>query len=204
MIVGAHYDSTDDGKGADDNSSGVAVMLEVAEQVKNILTPYTIRFIGFGSEEIDLNGSRYYVDQMSETDKQNTVGMVNLDSLIAGDVTYVYGDAGSTRSIRDWILKTAGANFQLETRPVKDLADYRPFQTAGIPFAYFEATNWALGKKDGYTQVNLQLGKQGEIWHTQYDKLDYIESTFPGRIDQHLNEFVTLVYDIMTQYKVQK
>ena len=214
IIVGAHYDSTDDGKGADDNASGVAVMLEVAEQVKNILTPYTIRFVGFGSEEIDLNGSRFYVDQMSETDKQNTIGMLNLDSLIAGDVTYVYGDAGSTRSIRDWILKTAGANFQLETRPVKDLdspdgtpcdcADYRPFQTAGIPFAYFEATNWALGKKDGYTQVNLQLGKRGEIWHTEYDKLDYIESTFPGRIDQHLSEFVTLVYDIMTQYKVQK
>ncbi|MDE3089102.1 MAG: M20/M25/M40 family metallo-hydrolase [Chloroflexota bacterium] len=214
IIVGAHYDSTDDGKGADDNASGVAVMLETAEKVKNIQTPYTIRFIAFGSEEIDLNGSRYYVDQLSETDKQNTVGMINLDSLIAGDITYVYGDAGSARSIRDWILKTAGASFQLETRPVKDLdapdgtpcdcADYGPFQAAGIPFAYFEATNWNLGKKDGYTQVNLQLGKRGEIWHTEYDNLGYIESTFPGRIDQHLNQFVALLYDMLTQFKVPR
>jgi alkaline phosphatase isozyme conversion protein len=189
-------------------------MLETAEKIKNIQTPYTIRFIAFGSEEIDLNGSRYYVDQMSGTDKQNTIGMINLDSLTAGDIAYVYGDAGSARSIRDWILKTAGASFQLQTRPVKDLdasdgtpcdcADYGPFQAAGIPFAYFEATNWNLGKQDGYTQVNLQFGKRGEIWHTEYDNLAYIESTFPGRIDQHLSQFVTLVYDILTQFEIPK
>ncbi len=59
LIVGAHYDSTGDGKGADDNASGVAVMLEVAEKVKDIATPYTIRFIAFGAEEIDLNGARF-------------------------------------------------------------------------------------------------------------------------------------------------
>ncbi len=212
IIVGAHYDSTDDGKGADDNASGVAVMLEVAEKVKDLPTPYTVRFIAFGSEEVDLNGSHFYVDQMNGTDRQNTIGMINLDSLTAGDIAYVYGDAGSARSIRDWILKTTGANFPLETRDVKDLdesdgtpcdcADYGSFQAAGIPFAYFEATNWNLGKKDGYTQVNLQLGKRGEIWHTQYDNLGYIDSTFPGRIDQHLNLFITLVYNTLTQFKV--
>ena len=212
IIVGAHYDSTGDGKGADDNASGVAVMLEAAEKVKDIPTPYTIRFIAFGSEEIDLNGSRFYVDQMSGTDKQNTIGMINLDGLIAGDIAYVYGDAGSARSIRDWVLRTAGANFPLETRDVKELdwpdgtpcdcADYGPFQAAGISFAYFEATNWNLGRKDGDTQVNLQFGKRGEIRHTEYDNLGYIGATFPGRIDQRLNLFVTLLYDTLTQFKV--
>lgn len=212
IIVGAHYDSTDDGKGADDNASGVAVMLEVAEKVKDIPTPYTIRFVAFGSEEIDLDGSHFYVDQMSGADQQNTIGMINLDGLIAGDIAYVYGDAGSARSIRDWMLKTAGANFPLETRDVKELddpdgtpcdcADYGPFQAAGIPFAFFEATNWNLGKKDGETQVSLQFGKRGVIRHTQYDNLGYIDATFPGRIDQRLNLFVTLLYDTLTQFKV--
>ena len=60
IIVGAHYDSGKEGDGVDDNASGVAVMLEVAERVANLQTPYTIRFIAFGSEENDLDGSYYY------------------------------------------------------------------------------------------------------------------------------------------------
>ncbi len=57
IIIGAHYDSADEGTGADDNASGVAVMLETAELVANLQTPYTIRFIAFGSEENGLDGS---------------------------------------------------------------------------------------------------------------------------------------------------
>ncbi len=148
---------------------------------------------------------------MSRTDRQNTIGMINLDSLTAGDIAYVYGDAGSARSIRDWILKIASARFPLATRDAKDLdepdgtpcdcADYGPFQAAGIPFAYFEATNWNLGKRDGYTQVDLQFGQRGEIWHTKFDTLTYIDATFPGRIDQHLQLFITLLYETLTQFK---
>lgn len=211
LIVGAHYDSTGDGKCADDNASGVAVMLEVAEKVKDVATPYTIRFIAFGAEEIDLNGARFYVEQMSRTDKQNIIGMINLDSLIAGEIAYVYGDAGSPRSIRNWILKIASARFPLATRDARDLdepdgtpcdcADYGPFQAVGIPFAYFEATNWNLGKRDGYIQVDLQFGQRGEIWHTKFDTLAYIDATFPGRIDQHLQLFITLLYETLTQFK---
>jgi hypothetical protein len=44
IIVGAHYDSVSVGKGADDNASGVAVILEVARRIKDQQTPYTIRF----------------------------------------------------------------------------------------------------------------------------------------------------------------
>ncbi len=210
IIVGAHYDSTGDGQGADDNASGVAVMLQVAESLQSIQTPYTIRFIAFGAEEEDLDGSRYYVRQMSKADIQNTVGMINLDSLTAGDIAYVYGDAGAG-SMRDWILKMArDASLGLETKAASELdapdgtpcdcADYGPFQDAGIPFVYFEATNWNLGEKDGMTQVAKHLGQRGKIWHTRYDTLDYLDSTFPGRVDQHLNLFVTLLYNTLTQF----
>jgi alkaline phosphatase isozyme conversion protein len=210
IIVGAHYDSGDEGEGADDNASGVAVMLEVAEKIKDVETPYTIRFIAFGAEENDLDGSRYYVDQMSASEIQNTVGMINLDSLIAGDIAYVYGDAGAG-SLRDWILAQArGAGFDLEARTAQELdnldgtpcdcADYGPFQAAGIPFAYFEATNWNLGEEDGYTQVDPAFGEEGVIRHTGYDTVSDIDSLFPGRIEHHLNLFVTLLHDTLTQF----
>ncbi|MGE5777245.1 MAG: M20/M25/M40 family metallo-hydrolase, partial [Chloroflexota bacterium] len=59
IIVGAHYDSVKTGRGADDNASGVAVILEVAERLRGKETPYTIRFVLFGAEELGLLGSKY-------------------------------------------------------------------------------------------------------------------------------------------------
>lgn len=208
IIVGAHYDSGDEGMGVDDNASGVAVMLEVAELIANKQTPYTIRFITFGSEENDLDGSYYYVDRMKAEDVENTLAMVNLDSLAAGDVTYVYSAEGDQSFLRDWVLDWAGENdVPIQTILNVDLtwdgepcADYAAFDERGIAFAYFEATNWDAGTKDGWTQVDPQYGEEGLIWHTQYDNIGYLEGTFPGRIDEHLNIFVSALYAICTEF----
>jgi alkaline phosphatase isozyme conversion protein len=212
IIVGAHYDSVPVGKGADDNASGVAVMLEAAEMVKDMPTPYTIRLVAFGAEEVGLYGSSYYVKKMSAADIQNTIGMINLDSLTAGDTANVYGNASPEGSLRNWFLAYAKSQgLDLQTQPVENLdnpdgspcncADYSAFQKAGIPFAYFEATDWTLGNHDGWTQVDPKYGQNGEIWNTKYDYLDYINQNFPGRVEQHLNLFVRLLYGALTQYR---
>ncbi len=208
IIVGAHYDSVDLGRGVDDNASGVGVMLEVAELVFSLETPYTIRFIAFGSEENDLDGSYYFVDQLSPAELKNIIAMVNLDSLVAGDVAYVYSDEGPNAFLRDWVLNwSADYNFPLKTIRNVDLsddgwptADYGPFQEEGIAFAYFEATNWALGDRDGYTQVDPNYGEDGHIWHTKYDNSNYLEKTFPGRISMRLAGFSAALYAICTEF----
>lgn len=212
IVVGAHYDSAYEKgtQGADDNASGVAVMLEVAGKVQGIETPYSILFVAFGAEEYDLNGSRYFVDNLSKAERQNIAGMFNLDSLIAGDKTYIYGNHGPG-TMRDWVLEDAASlGFALEGKTAQDMnnedgslcecADYDPFEKAGIPFAYFEATNWELSP-DAMIQVNPQFGKRGEIRHTKFDMIDYIDATFPGRIDHHLNLFVTLLFHLLTRYQ---
>jgi alkaline phosphatase isozyme conversion protein len=213
IIVGAHYDSVRVGTGADDNASGVGVLLEVAERIKDIPTPYTIRFILFGAEEIGLEGSRYYASQMKEEDVRNTIAMINLDSLIAGDISYVYGDEGDKGVIRDWALEYAkGHNLDLQTQPgsnpeypagtTGDFSDHAPFKALGIPYTYFESTNWSLGDMDGYTQVSPEFGVNGEIWHTQYDTREYIDTTFPGRVQERVNLFVIVLQGILTEYQV--
>jgi len=209
--VGAHYDSVDIGKGADDNASGVAVILEMAKYLKNIETPYTIRFIAFGAEENGLNGSKYYVETMSEADKSDTLLMINLDSLIAGDNMYVYGDYANGGLVRDYVLKSGrllnlkigtnmGENPEYPLGTTGDWGDHAPFANAGIPFINFEATNWLLGDGDGYTQVDPKYGVDGAVWHTQYDTLQYIDETFPGRVDEHLYAFVTLLNKVLMEY----
>jgi alkaline phosphatase isozyme conversion protein len=211
IIVGAHYDSVGDaGRGADDNASGVSVLLEVAEKIRSLDTPYTIRFITFGCEEVDLNGSSAYVGQMSRAEIDNTLAMINLDSVSAGDNTYFYSDEGQKARVRDWALAWAAKHgFDLQTIKNVDLndedgygtSDHFAFQHVGILFGYFEATNWTLGDHDGYTQVDPKFGEAGEIWHTQFDTLDYLDKTFPGRVDAHLNSFVSVLQAILTEYQ---
>ncbi len=211
IVVGAHYDSGDEGLGADDNASGVAVLLEVAEWLKDRRTPYTVHFVAFGAEEAGLLGSTTYVERLSKEERKGVVAMVNLDSLTAGDFAYVYSRERDKAVLRDWALSWASRN-SLDLRTIRNVdlndeegyatGDYSAFQRAGIPFAYFEATNWTLGDKDGYTQVDPQYGDQGAIIHTGYDRLTYLDETFPGRVDEHLAFFTRIVEAILTQFEL--
>jgi Zn-dependent M28 family amino/carboxypeptidase len=59
VVVGAHYDAFF--SGADDNSSGVAAMLEMARLAAGKRFARTVRFVGFDLEELGLVGSTRYV-----------------------------------------------------------------------------------------------------------------------------------------------
>lgn len=51
VILGAHYDSTPETPGADDNGSAVAVLIETARMLKDIRPKRTVRFVAFACEE---------------------------------------------------------------------------------------------------------------------------------------------------------
>ncbi len=59
VLVGAHLDAFYGG--ADDNSSAVAAMLEIARVLSTRPTKRTLRFVGFDLEEYGLRGSQRYV-----------------------------------------------------------------------------------------------------------------------------------------------
>jgi alkaline phosphatase isozyme conversion protein len=211
IIVGANYDSSDTGLGADDNASGVAVMLEVAKLLQSETVPYTIRFIAFGAGESGQLGSYAYLNQMSQEEFENIVGMVALDSLIAGDLAYVFSDEVQP-TVRNWAIEWATGNgLDLQTLRDVDLtdpgtgkgsSDYAPFRDAGIPYAFFQSANWTLGDKKGQIQVDQKYGENGVIRHTKLDTLEYLDSTFPGRVDQHLNLFISILYNLLKHYEV--
>jgi hypothetical protein len=208
VILGTHYDSVDVGNGVDDNGSGVAVVLEAARVLKDVETPQTVQFIFFGAEEAGLFGSDYHVKQMTQEQKDNTMVMINYDSLVAGDNAYVYGDI-DTKYREEALAIAAEKNLELITQQGEnpeypagttgDWSDHAAFKAVGIPYMYFESTNWALGEKDGYTQVDVALGENGEIWHTQYDTADYISTNFPDRIETRLKTFSTVTEELLQQ-----
>jgi len=200
VVVGAHYDSVAVGKGADDNASGVAAMLEVAARLKSQELPYDIVFIAFGAEEAGLKGSKYYVGKMSDEDKARTIAMINFDSLIVGDFCYIHAGLNEKTWARDEMLGIAeeyglpiithgSPKYPAGLTP-NEFSDYTAFNKAGIPIVAFEATNWEIGNLDGYEQTE----EYGSFWHTANDDLAIIESKLPGRPMEHLSAYTTLVW----------
>jgi hypothetical protein len=82
-ILGAHYDTAPGTPGADDNASGVAVLLEVARLVRAVPLPRPWCFIGFVCEEppafgTGAMGSRVYA-QLARQQQVKILGMLCLE-----------------------------------------------------------------------------------------------------------------------------
>ncbi len=150
VVIGAHYDhlglgwpeSRDkaDGRihpGADDNASGVAVLMELARALASGPKPErTIIFIAFAGEETGKMGSRHYAAQPGPFPLNKCIGMVNLDTVgRLGKRKLLVLGAGSAR---EWVHIFRGAGFvtnvELETVSVDlDSSDQKSFQEAGVP-----------------------------------------------------------------------
>jgi Zn-dependent M28 family amino/carboxypeptidase len=69
LIIAAHYDTVLGSPGADDNASGLAVMLETAKAFRHIGSTREIRFIAFCLEEYNLLGSAAYVASLHQANE---------------------------------------------------------------------------------------------------------------------------------------
>ena len=206
IVIGAHYDSIRVGRGAFDNASGVALMMELADALRDEKTPYTLVFVAFGAEEAGLRGSEHYVAEMSEQARTDTVLMLNFDSVATGDRVYCYSSKDAAwpqlalrslaRAQDTYFLTSPGLNNDYPYGTTGDWSDHVAFEQAGIPYLYFEATNWLLGEKDGY----LNTAKDREIWHSRKDTLSYIEQRYPGRLERQLSEEFAALATFLTEY----
>ena len=198
VIIGAHYDSVsertcedtgDVSTGAGDNASGVGVILEVAEVLSSYKYKGIIKFVLFGAEEVGLLGSEFYAEQMSENEIQNTVAMINLDSVGVGDHFNVYsGKDNNPGWVRDLALKIGqGIGHDIRTSPgnkdltdcdyyfgageTADWSDHAYFRLLGIPIAYFEMMNWELDECEGVEAGDVP---GGWVMHTCMDNLSMV------------------------------
>ena len=100
VVVGAHLDSVQRGPGINDNGSGSAVILEVAEQLADVRPRNRLRFIWWGAEELGLLGSRHYVSNLSADTRRRIALYLNVDMVGSRNfVRFVYdGDGSASRS----------------------------------------------------------------------------------------------------------
>jgi Zn-dependent M28 family amino/carboxypeptidase len=103
VVVGAHLDSVQEGPGIQDNGSGSAAILEIAQQMAELDVQPTnqVRFAWWGAEESGLIGSQFYVDSLTKREVKNTAVNLNFDMIASPNyVRFVYdGDASDTASL---------------------------------------------------------------------------------------------------------
>jgi aminopeptidase Y len=146
VMAGAHLDSVNAGPGINDNGSGSAAILEVAEQMSKVNPRNKVRFALWGAEESGLVGSIYYVNNLSQADRDKIALYLNFDMVGSPNhVFFIYdgddsdgvgagpGPAGSAQ-----IEKTFEQYFDSVSVPFKGTdfsgrSDYGPFIAAGIP-----------------------------------------------------------------------
>ncbi|MFN6539755.1 MAG: M28 family peptidase [Nostoc sp. EkiNYC01] len=87
ILLGAHYDTVASSPGADDNASGIAVMLEVARLLGYRSTPRTLQLAFFDQEETGLLGSQAFVAKTARL--QNLGGAIVMD--MVGYACYTAG-----------------------------------------------------------------------------------------------------------------
>lgn len=87
IVVGAHYDTiTPDCPGADDNSTGIAGLFEIARYLKENPPQYSVILVAFTCEEYpvggtDKMGSAVFATWLLANDTRRPVGMIALDML---------------------------------------------------------------------------------------------------------------------------
>ncbi|OBX21557.1 MULTISPECIES: M28 family peptidase [Bizionia] len=151
IIIGAHYDHLGYGaqgslhkgekaihNGADDNASGVAVMLDLAGKLKGINTANNYLFMAFSGEEMGLLGSNYFAKNPT-IDSKAVSYMINMDMVgrLKQDSTLaVYGTG--TSPIFKQVLKSHNDKFKLiENESGVGPSDHTSFYLIDIPVLHF-------------------------------------------------------------------
>jgi len=88
VMAGAHLDSVLAGPGINDNGSGSAVLIEVAEQLAHVELQNTVRLAWWTAEESGLVGSTNYVNSLSEDELGRIALYMNFD--MVGSPNYIF------------------------------------------------------------------------------------------------------------------
>ena len=171
VVIGAHYDHLGYGgqgslhrgeeaihNGADDNASGVAIMLQLAYRLKDSLPGSNYLFMAFSGEELGLLGSNYFVKNPT-IDLEKVNYMINLDMVgrLRADSTLSISGTGTAKRWNQTLnANNSGFNLVLKESGVGP-SDHTSFYLQDIPVLHF-----FTGQHEDYHKPS-----------DDYDKLNY-------------------------------
>jgi len=142
IVIGAHYDGQPGFPSASDNAAGVAVLIELARDLKSLNLPMSIVAVAFDDEEQGLNGSNFYVDhpiypleQLSAALIFDTMGRHFLD--LKKSTLFVLG-AEYSRDLAQVVERHARPDMLVAGADlIGPRSDFAGFARKKIPFLFF-------------------------------------------------------------------
>jgi Zn-dependent M28 family amino/carboxypeptidase len=152
LVITAHYDhlgvrDSTIYHGADDNASGVTMLLALARQCRSTPFLHDAIFIAFDAEEMGLQGARAFVASVPVPTNRTIALNINFDMVARGDKNELY-IAGTyhTPALKP-ILEPVASRSKIKVRFGHDSgggqndwttqSDHAAFHEAGVPFLYF-------------------------------------------------------------------
>lgn len=182
IIIGAHYDHLGYGEfgslyrgdtprihnGADDNASGTAGLIELAQYFGKYRPETDLLFVAFSGEEMGLLGSAHFVEEPT-VNLDNTLAMINMDMIgrMEDHKLIIFG----TGTTSDWeeILLVANTD-SLKIQLVKDgtgASDHTSFYYKNIPVLHY------------FTDTHSD-------YHRPSDDVEYINNEGIAKITEHI------------------
>lgn len=221
IVIGAHMDHLGDGQkygslhedhsveihnGADDNASGTAGVLELAEYYASRKSELkrSIIFMWFSGEEAGLIGSAYYV-KSSLFIQHNVVSMINLD--MVGRLTdnkLTIGGVG-TSSVWTPLLDSLNKSFNFAAAYTKDgfgPSDHSSFYGKEVPVLFFftglhkqyhrPSDDWELINSEGEAKILEMIASVVNYIGAMPGKIDYIKVAEEKKENTNMGFRVTL------------
>lgn len=92
VMAGAHLDSVPAGPGINDNGSGSAALLELAQSMSKLKPQNTVRLAWWGAEEEGLLGSTAYVDALPQEERDQIALYLNFDMIASPNYIFMIYD----------------------------------------------------------------------------------------------------------------
>jgi hypothetical protein len=189
LVIGAHYDHLGRGEytgraedrgrihpGADDNASGLAVLLELARSLKDRSLPRAIVFIAFTGEETGRAGSLHYV-QNPRFPIDKVIAMLNLDTVgrLGSKPLVLFG----TGTADEWVHIFRGVGYVtgVAVKTVNEdfgSGDQTSFIEAGIPAVQFFGGTHADIHRPGDTPDKLDMDGLIKVAKAAYETMEYL------------------------------
>lgn len=194
IVIGAHHDHLGTGGkpgsyrksdsisiyyGADDNASGVATVLELAEKFSILEPERSILFVTFGAEEKGIIGSKYFTEN-SPVPLKNIIMMINIDMVgrMKTDSTLQIGGVGTSPEFEQ-IIKQLNSQYKFNLRLTPagyGPSDHASFYTKDKPVLFFT------------TGVHTD-------YHTPEDKIDSINTDALVDITSYIGDVALYIAD---------
>ena len=195
VILGAHFDSVPGSPGADDNASGVAVLLEAARILSGLKVRHPVVFCAFNLEELNMIGSTHFAKRL-KSHGLRVAAMVSLEMLGYTDsrpgsqkypagLGWFYPERGDFIGIiGNWRSATLLKSFAGAMR-----------QIAGLPVE----TLTVLG--NGFLLPQVRLSDHAPFWDLGYSALLLTDTAFMRNPHYHgpSDTIETLNFDFMAK-----